>query len=64
MNLEIKNSPESLPGQWKWLSLNNPKNTLPLTEKPQKYFRDIPQCNKIELNTPNALKAHYIHIPY
>ena len=37
MNLEIKDSLQLLPGEWRWVSLNKQKNTLPLTKKTQKY---------------------------
>ena len=39
MNLEItnKDSPQLLPGDWRWVPLNKPKNTLPLTKNP-KFF--------------------------
>ena len=30
MNSEIKDSPQLLPGEWRWVPLKKPKNTLPL----------------------------------
>ena len=33
MNLKIKDSPQFLPGEWRWVLLNKPKNALPQTKK-------------------------------